>query len=152
MAFPGALQSRGACPRQPKAEQIANTESRIKTLPTRHSGKPTRTAGETPPAAPPASRTTSIDTGNVSIVAEQLDMETLVWTRGRGSPPVVASDAPNACPVCGSRRFHVAFIVQGERQIAQMLDGKQPGYGVATQPSRWMAIVRLERSTICLTY
>lgn len=47
------------------------------------------------------------------IFSEDLDLKTLVWTRGKKFP-LSALDGRLKCPACGSRRVRLAFVVPGE--------------------------------------
>ena len=51
------------------------------------------------------------------VYSANLDMPTLVWTRGRDFP-LARLESRLKCPRCGSRRVTVAFIVPGS-PIAQ---------------------------------
>jgi hypothetical protein len=44
----------------------------------------------------------------------ELDMETLVWTRGRGFP-ISRLETRLRCPMCGSREITLLFTVPSER-------------------------------------
>jgi hypothetical protein len=47
----------------------------------------------------------------------ELDMETLVWTRGRAFPLAWLQERLR-CPTCGSRRVTIAYILPSEQQTA----------------------------------
>ena len=47
------------------------------------------------------------------IFSEEVDLKTLVWTRGKEFP-LSALDGRLKCPMCGSRRVRLAFIVPGQ--------------------------------------
>lgn len=47
----------------------------------------------------------------------ELDMETLVWTRGRAFPLAWLQERLR-CPTCGSRRITIAYILPSERNVA----------------------------------
>jgi hypothetical protein len=49
----------------------------------------------------------------------ELDMETLVWTRGRAFPLSWLQTCLR-CPLCGSRQVTLTFVVPGERQAGTM--------------------------------
>jgi hypothetical protein len=51
------------------------------------------------------------------IYSAELDIETLVWTRGRAFPLAWMQERLR-CPLCGSRRVTVAYILPNERQTA----------------------------------
>jgi hypothetical protein len=48
----------------------------------------------------------------------ELDLETLLWTRGRAFP-LSWLQGRMRCPPCGSREVTITFIVPGERQTAR---------------------------------
>jgi hypothetical protein len=48
------------------------------------------------------------------VYSAELDMETLVWTRGRAFPLAWLQERLR-CPLCGSRRVTLAYILPGER-------------------------------------
>ena len=43
----------------------------------------------------------------------ELDLETLIWTRGRDFP-LALLDSRLKCPRCGSRRVRLAFVIPSE--------------------------------------
>lgn len=45
----------------------------------------------------------------------ELDLQTLVWTRGRGFP-IAMLESRLKCPQCGSRRVRLAFTVPPTKQ------------------------------------
>jgi len=47
------------------------------------------------------------------VYGAELDLATLVWTRGRDFP-LARLESRLKCPACGSRRVWLAFIVPGE--------------------------------------
>lgn len=55
------------------------------------------------------------------VYGAELDLPTLVWTRG-ASFPLARLESRLKCPQCGSRRVRLAFIVPTER-------GSVRGYG-----------------------
>jgi hypothetical protein len=55
------------------------------------------------------------------IYRAELDMETLVWTRGRAFP-LSWLQTRLRCPRCGSRRVAIAFVVPSGRQAMPMAE------------------------------
>jgi hypothetical protein len=52
------------------------------------------------------------------VYSGELDLETLMWTRGRGFPLDLLQSRMK-CPRCGSRRVRVAFTVPPSAQQAR---------------------------------
>ena len=52
------------------------------------------------------------------VYSGELDLQTLVWTRGRDFP-IVRLESRLKCPRCGSRRVRLAFSVPSNFQTAK---------------------------------
>lgn len=52
------------------------------------------------------------------VYSRELDLETLVWTRGRAFP-LSSLESRLKCPMCGSRRVRLLYDVPTDRQRAR---------------------------------